>query len=97
MSQELNPHLKLINSWYFDFANMKAYRARKWEHYDVSDPDANTKKLIVFDDDGTIGKIFKDGSVTPYFFSEPEDNFNHMINQAYVDFLFEKQILVEEF
>lgn len=53
MSQELNPHLKLINGWYFDFKNMKAYRAAAWEN-----PSFPREVEIDVRGNGTIGRRY---------------------------------------
>jgi len=80
----------LINSWHFDFENMIARRSKTWPHYDPANIMSNYRLLIAVDSEIKIKR--KDR--LEEFFCEPEDNYNEAINRAYLDYLFEKQILV---
>lgn len=87
MSQEFNNNLKLINGWHFDFKNMTATRVAIWEN-----PSFPRTVELQIRGNGTIGKRYKHD--LRKFFDKPEDNYNDIIDSAYIDYLFEKEILV---
>lgn len=93
MSQELNPHLSLINGWYFDFHHMMANRQEKWKH-GISNGHGLHHKFL-YDIEGSIRKFSAHESVFAYipFFDPPEEHYNDAINRAYTDYLFETQVL----
>lgn len=89
-----NSHFKLINNWYFDFKHMRAHRAKKWVHYQ------SCQISMIYLEMGDDGKIYKADQHSPLgwdqmeFFDEPEVNYNEDINRAYIDYLFETQVLI---
>ena len=71
----------LINGWYFNFSKMMAYRG------------LNELTLHVRAN-GSIGRQYK--HQLRNFFDPPEDHHNDIIDRAYMDFIFEHQILNSE-
>lgn len=71
----------LINSWEFDFKRMIAFRG--------------LQELTLHDrGNGTIGRRYR--QETRKFFNPPEDHHNNTIDNAYINYLFETQILIGE-
>lgn len=77
--------MKLINGWYFDFKAMIAFR--KDNSYDK-------RGLVIIGTPPSILKRRMDHPEQPLtnFFCEPEDHFNHKIDQTYHEYLLSKGI-----
>lgn len=75
----------LINSWYFDFNNMIAFR----KNNDVTD----IRQIVSAGSSPSIlKKRFNLKEPLTNFFSEPEEHFNNKIDQAYHEYLLTKSI-----
>ena len=81
----------LINGWFFNFKAMIAYRAKKWEHYDLR---SSVHEIPFCISGGVIFRSPYGGGFIPDFFSHPEDIYDEEILRAHASYLFEKDVLL---
>jgi hypothetical protein len=84
----------LINSWYFDFKNMTAYRDPEYllKYPWANLPGSRIEFSLHIRGNGEIGKQHKHELIK--IFDEPEDGFNDIIDEAFLSYTIEEQILL---